>query len=71
MAKKYVCEKAWIYKKLNSGVSQKELLNGVGAFSNKSKEKVMKDKNLSNSQYQKRYSFLENVYYLLSSEKFK
>lgn len=71
MAKKYVYERAWINKKIKSGVSQSELLKGVGTFSNKSKEKVIKEKKLTNSQYKKRYSFLENVYYLLSNEKFK
>lgn len=66
----YKNERAWIRKKLNNGTSQNELLNCVGIFSNKKKEKIMQQKNLTNQQYKKRYSFLANVYYLLSNEKF-
>ena len=62
--------RAWIYKKMNSGVSQSDLLNSVGAFSNKDKEFVKKQKKLSDKQYEKRYTFLEKVYFLLSNERF-
>ena len=64
----YSKERRWIEKKVRSGVSKKELLNTVGIFSNKKKEKVMKQKGLSEKQYQERYSFLARVYYLLSNE---
>lgn len=62
---KFKRENAWIKKKYRQGVSKKELRESVGIFSNKKKEKVMKDKNLTSSQYKKRYDFLSNVYYLL------
>lgn len=62
--------RAWINKKINSGVLQNELLNCVGAFSNKDKKDVMKTKKLNENQYKKRYSFLEEVYFLLSSKRF-
>ena len=70
MSNNYKNARAWIYKKINNGVSQSDLLNGVGAFSNKDKDIVKKNKKLSEKQYKKRYSFLEKVYFLLSSEKF-
>lgn len=70
MTKQDKCARAWIYKKINGGVSQSELLNGVGAFSNKDKEVVKKKKRLNEVQYKKRYTFLETVYYLLSNERF-
>ena len=63
----YNKERRWINKKLRSGVSKKELLNTVGMFSNKRKEKVMAQKNLSERQYKERYNFLARVYYLLSN----
>ena len=56
----------WIQKKLLSGVDRNELLNCVGAFSNKKKERVMKEKGLNDRQYRDRYDFLAKVYYLLS-----
>lgn len=37
--------KAWVHKKLNSGVPKEELYNCVGVFSNKDMSKVMKEKN--------------------------
>lgn len=43
---KYKREIAWIRKKLAAGVSKQELLNCVGIFSNKKKEKVMQKKYL-------------------------
>ena len=67
---KYKKEYAWIYAKLRNGQTQSELLNCVGAFSNKTKLRVMKDKKLTENEYKKRYKFLENVYYLLSSKNF-
>lgn len=70
MNKQYKNARAWIYKKINSGVSQRDLLNGVGVFSNKDRKQVMKFKNLNEKQYKKRYDFLSNVHYLLINEKF-
>lgn len=64
----YIKEKRWINKKLRSGVSKKELLNTVGMFSNKKKEKVMAQKGLTEQEYKKRYAFLARVYYILSNE---
>lgn len=58
--------RAWINKKLRSGVSKTELLNCVGAFSNKKKERVKAQKGLSEAEYKKRYDFLAKVYYILS-----
>lgn len=63
-------ERSWIRKKMNSGISQSQLLHNVGVFSNKSKSKVKKDKRLSEKQYQARYKFLSNVYQLLEFESF-
>lgn len=63
----YNKEKRWINKKLRQGVSKKELLNTVGMFSNKKKEKVMAQKRLTEKQYKERYDFLAKVYYLLSN----
>lgn len=45
-------------------------MNCVGAFSNKKKDRVIQEKNLSEKEYKKRYNFLGNVYYLLSNESF-
>lgn len=67
---KYINERKWIRKKINSGVSQSDLRNYVGIFSDKQKKQVMKEKGLSEKQYSKRYDFLGNVYYLLCNEKF-
>ena len=67
--KRYSKELAWINKKVNSGVSRKELFHSVGVFSNKNKQKVMKEKGLTSSQYDKRYNFLNNVFNLLDSIK--
>lgn len=66
--KKYYREQAWIKKKYSSGVSKSDLMNSVGAFSNKPKNKVMLEKNLTETQYKKRYDFLSRVYYVLTSE---
>ena len=63
---KYKKERAWINKKLRSGVSRDELRVCVGMFSNKNKNKVMAQKNLSEAEYQKRYGFLANVFCILS-----
>ncbi len=67
----YKREKAWIWKKINDGVKPEVLRDCVGVFSNKKKEDVMKKKNLSSKQYEKRYNFLENTYYLLNSNEYK
>jgi len=56
----------WVKKKLRSGVSKEELLHCVGAFSNKSKQKVMAEKRLNERQYRERYKFLAEVYIILS-----
>lgn len=58
--------RAWINKKLRSGVPKQELLNCVGAFSNRKKEVVMREKNLTEAQYKKRYDFLFKVYNILT-----
>lgn len=68
---KYSKERAWIKKKLyRENVSQKELLNTVGMFSNKKREKVMAEKGINSAEYDRRYKFLANVYFLLFNEKF-
>ena len=68
---KYSKERAWIRKKLyRENISQKELLHTVGMFSNKKKNKVMAEKNINSAEYDRRYKFLANVYYLLSNERF-
>ena len=68
---KYSKERAWIKKKLyRENISQNELFNTVGMFSNKKREKVMAEKNINSAEYDRRYKFLENVYFLLSNEKF-
>ena len=59
--------KAWVHKKLNSGVPLQELRRCVGVFSNRSKKKVMKEKGLSDKQYKRRYDFLFNAYIYLES----
>lgn len=60
--------RAWIAKKQREGVDKRTLLNTVGMFSNKKKEAVMKQKNLSEHQYNKRYGFLAVVYSILFDE---
>lgn len=65
MKDKYYKERAWISKKLNSGVTKKELYHSVGVWSNKDKKKVMQQKNLTEKQYKRRYSFLLNVFNIL------
>ena len=62
----YKRERAWINKKVRSGVNRDELRESVGRFSNKSKKKVMAEKKLSSAGYEKRYKFLSRVYYVLS-----
>ena len=62
----YKKEYAWINKKYKQGVSKKELVNSVGAFSNKKKNKVMAEKKLTSKQYEQRKSFLFNVYNILT-----
>ncbi|MBQ4509345.1 MAG: hypothetical protein II984_01355 [Clostridia bacterium] len=59
--------KAWVHKKLKQGVPKQELLNCVGAFSNKDKSKVMKEKNLNEKQYKRRYNFLYEAYCYLEN----
>ena len=59
--------KAWVHKKLKSGVPKEELYNCVGVFSNKDKSKVMKEKNLTEKQYNRRYKFLFNAFQYLES----
>ena len=67
----YSKERAWIKKKLlNENITQDQLLFSVGCFSNKKKEKVMAEKNINSSEYNKRSKFLCNVFILLSNEKF-
>ena len=56
----------WVNKKMRQGVSRKELLHCVGAFSNKNKQKVMAEKRLNERQYRERYNFLAKVYVILS-----
>ena len=58
--------KAWVHKKIRKGVPKAELLACVGTFSNKKKEKVMAEKNLSEKQYKQRYEFCKNAYLYLS-----
>ena len=64
----YKRERRWINKKVKSGVKRSELRESVGAFSNKKKKKVMAEKRLSSSGYEKRRKFLANVYYVLCNE---
>lgn len=71
MSKNYKRERAWIKKKLDSGVNRDELRECVGAFSNKKKKKVMAEKKLSSAGYDKRYKFLSNVYVILCDEPVK
>ncbi len=59
-------EERWIEQKMRSGVSRETLLHTVGCFSNKKKERVMKEKNLTEKQYRERYDFLGKVYSILS-----
>lgn len=66
----FKCERAWIFKKINKGVSQDELRTSVGIFSNRKKKKVMAQKNLSEKQYKKRKEFLGNAFVLLNNENF-
>ena len=68
---KYKREIAWVRKKLAAGVSKQELLNCVGIFTNKKKEKIMQEKNINQKQYKERYKFLGNVYFLLNSDYLK
>ena len=68
MKDKYFRERAWINKKLKSGVSKYELYHSVGAFSNKPKKKVMSEKGLTEAQYKKRWTFLFNVYNILDED---
>ncbi|MBE6645933.1 MAG: hypothetical protein E7612_11295 [Ruminococcaceae bacterium] len=68
---KYKKERAWINKKLRSGVNRDELRECVGMFSNKDKKKVMAEKGLNEAAYQKRYGFLVNVYSILSDTPIK
>lgn len=65
MKDKYYIERAWISKKLNSGVTKEELFYSVGVFSNKDKKQVMQQKGLTEKQYKRRYDFLFNVFNLL------
>ena len=68
---KYSKERVWIKKKLwQENLTQSELLTTVGMFSNKKKKRVMAEKNINSSEYNRRYKFLSNVYNLLCTEKF-
>ncbi len=60
--------RAWIQKKQREGVEKRKLLNTVGAFSNKKKDVVMKQKGLNEHQYKERYNFLAVVYSILFDE---
>ena len=60
----------WIHKKLLNGESPDKLKACVGSFSNKKKDVFMKEKNLTSKAYDKRYSFLHDVYILLDNNKF-
>ena len=71
MTKKEKCARAWIKKKIKSGVSQRELYKSVGIFSNKDKKDVMKEKRLTSKQYDKRYDFLGEVFTLLFNYNFE
>lgn len=66
----YERERKWIKDKIAKGQSQDHLLNCVGSFSNKKKSRVMQEKRLTSTGYNKRYSFLSKVYYLLINERF-
>ena len=62
-------ERAWINKKLSEeNLTPAQLRTTVGMFSNKKKSKVMAQKNISSEEYDKRYNFLKNVYFILSDE---
>ena len=64
----FYCERAWIKKKYSQGVSKNVLLNCVGAFSNKKRSRVMREKGLTEKEYKCRYDFLSRVYYVLNNE---
>ena len=55
----------WIDRKIRSGVDPRYLKHTVGCFSNKKKQRVMKEKNLSSKAYDERYNFLYKVYSIL------
>ena len=62
----YEKAEAWIKKKTCCGnPTRKQLKECVGAWSNKSKKRVMAEKKLSSAAYDKRYKFLSKVYELL------
>ena len=61
--------KAWVDKKLRSGVPPSELYRCLGFFSKTKKEKKMKQKNLSSSGYDKRYEFCYNAFCYLETLK--
>ena len=59
---------AWINKKVyKDNVDPRVLEETTGIFSNRKKEKVMKEKKLSEKQYKKRYSFLCDAHLILSN----
>ena len=59
---------AWINKKVyKDNIDPRVLEETTGRFSNRKKEKVMKEKNLSEKQYKKRYSFLCDAHLILSN----
>lgn len=60
--------KAWVDKKLRQGVSKKELYQCIGLFSNKKKDRVMQEKQLTEKQYKQRYDFLYNAFCYLESK---
>ena len=59
--------RAWVNKKLRQGVSKKELYRCIGLFSNKKKDRVMQEKQLTEKQYKQRYDFLYNAFCYLES----
>ena len=63
--------KAWVDKKLRSGVSLDVLYNCVGIFSSRDPKKVMKEKNLNKKQYEKRYYFLYDAFCYMENLKGK
>jgi len=63
----YKKEYAWIRYKYSQGVTKEKLRDCVGVFSNKKKNQVMQQKNLSSKEYDKRNKFLSNVYHILSN----
>lgn len=64
MAKRSV--ESWVFRKISEGYTACELRRNVGKFSNKPKERVMREKKLTDAEYEKRFSFLAEVFAFLS-----